>query len=194
MTNRIKIRRAAEAIRAGGIVAYPTEAVYGLGCDPANHRAVQRILALKRRLEAAGLIIIAADLEQLADWIDPDATEARRLREPGALVTWVVTAGPATPIWITGGRPTVAVRVTRHPVAAALCRAAHTPIVSTSANRSGCAPARSERAVRIAFGTTIDHVLTGPTGSAEQPSEIRLARSGAVLRPGPANAEPDTGV
>lgn len=184
MTNYLKISRAADVICSGGLVAYPTEAVYGLGCDPANADAVRKILTLKHRREAAGLILIAADAGQLADWIDPDETELRRMTDSDAGVTWVVTAGKLTPRWISGGRPTVAVRVTGHPTAAALCRAADMPIVSTSANRHGCPPVRDALGVRRAFGTAIDVVLTGPTGGREQPSTIRDARSGRVLRAG----------
>ncbi len=184
MVSLLKIRLAAEVIRSGGVVAYPTEAVFGLGCDPRDHDAVRRILTLKDRPEAAGLILIAADREQLRDWIDPSDAEARRLAGGDRGVTWVVTAGAATPSWITGGRATVAVRVIHHPVAAALCREAGMPIVSTSANRRGREPARNALAVRCAFGAAIDYVLTGATGGSERPSEIRDARTGAVLRRG----------
>jgi len=183
MASFLKIRHAAEVIRTGGVIAYPTEAVYGLGCDPRNHDAVQKILTLKRRPEHTGLILIAADAGQLVGWIAPDS-DLGQPSEPEAVVTWVVNAGPATPDWISGGRNTVAVRITRHPIAAALCREADMPIVSTSANRSGCPPARSGLQVRCAFGPKIDYVLSGPTGRCLQPSEIRDARNGTVLRAG----------
>jgi len=182
MVSFLKIRHAADVIRAGGVVAYPTEAVYGLGCDPGDRNAVNRILALKQRSGALGLILIAADARQLAGWIDPTETESRQMVGGAEGVTWVVTAGRLTPRWITGGRPTVATRITRHPTAAALCRAAEMPIVSTSANRGGCPPARDALGARRAFGSDIDYVLTGPTGGRARPSEIRDARSGAILR------------
>lgn len=184
MTNFVKIRRAADAIRAGGIVAYPTEAVYGLGCDPDDADAVHRILALKRRPESAGVILIAADLTQLSGWIAPTGVEADRLAAGDEGVTWVVTAAVTAPTWVTGGRDTIAVRITRHPVAAALCRAAGTPIVSTSANRSGKPPARDALSVRLALGAEVDYILSAPTGHRNKPSEIRDARSGAILRAG----------
>ena len=183
----LKIRQAARVIEAGGIVSYPTEAVYGFGCDPANSGAVQEILRLKRRPAAAGLILIAAELHQLEGWIAPSSTELHQLIDSGLAangVTWAVRAGPLTPEWITGGRPTVAVRITRHPIAAALCREAGMPIVSTSANHRGAQPARSARAVRWAFGTDIDFILPGQTGRRQNPSEIRDAHTGTVLRAG----------
>ena len=141
MTSLLKIRQAAIVVRSGGVVAYPTAGVYGLGCDPGDGDAVARILELKRRPASAGLILIAADAQQLDQWIAPGAEERQRIAAGADGITWVVTAAPATPDWITGGRATVAVRVTHHPVAAALCAAAHTPLVSTSANRRGCPPA-----------------------------------------------------
>lgn len=184
MISILKIRRAADVIRAGGIVAYPTEAVYGLGCDPHDADAVRRILMLKRRRESAGVILIAADIDQLSGLIAPTKAEFGRLTGGDEGVTWVVSAADEAPSWVTGGRDTIAVRITTHPVAAALCRAADMPLVSTSANRSGKPPARDALAVRTALGADVDYVLSGPTGGRAKPSEIRDARSGAILRAG----------
>ncbi|MGI9342571.1 MAG: L-threonylcarbamoyladenylate synthase [Gammaproteobacteria bacterium] len=184
MTSLLKIRQAAIVVRSGGVVAYPTEGVYGLGCDPGDGDAVARILELKKRPASAGLILIAADAQQLDEWIAPGAEERQRIAAGADGITWVVTAAPDTPEWITGGRATVAVRVTHHPVAAALCAAAHTPLVSTSANRRGCPPALTALAARRTFGAEIDCVLAGPTGGRGRPSEIRDARTGTTLRAG----------
>ena len=180
--SRFKLQRAAQIISAGGVIAYPTEAVFGLGCDPDNFESVLRILYLKHRRVSAGLILIADDREQLDAWIDPSPEEQRRL-ESGQAVTWVVTAHTRTPYWVTGGRPTVAVRITRHPIAAALCRLAQKPLISTSANLRGKPPARSPIAVRRHFGADIDCILSGPLGVNAKPSEIRVARTGEILRP-----------
>lgn len=184
MPSFLKIRQAAAIVRSGGIVAYPTAGVYGLGCDPGDRGAVERILAMKRRRESAGLILLAAHPRQLDGWIAPADEEARRFAAERDGITWVVTAARGTPGWITGGRSTVAVRITRHPVAAALCVAAGIPLVSTSANRRGCPPALTALAVRGAFGTSVDYVLAGETGLRSGPSEIRDARTGATLRAG----------
>lgn len=180
------LQQAADAVHAGGVIAYPTEAVYGLGCDPRNEDAVMRLLALKERDVGAGLIVIAADLEQLSEFIEPfDAVVRARITPtwPGP-VTWVVAAKPTTPAWIRGDHTTIAVRVTAHAGAAALCRAADTALVSTSANLRGAAPARSERDVRITFGAGIDFILSGECGEQDRPTEIRDAANGAVLRAG----------
>lgn len=183
IVSSIRLRRAAQIVGDGGVIAYPTEAVFGLGCDPGNLEAVVRILDLKRRSESAGLILIAGDRRQLDRWIDPRPEEQRRLEsDPGQAVTWIVTASRRTPDWITGNRPTVAVRITYHPVAAALCRYARTALISTSANLHGRPPARSRLAVRKQFGAGVDFIVPGPLGGDIKPTEIRSARTGEVLR------------
>ena len=180
-----KLKYAADLIRSGGVVAYPTEGVFGLGCDPDCRIAVMQILDLKQRSQRAGLILIAANATQLSDWIMPTTVERERLSAATQdVITWIVTANPLAPCWITGGRKTIAVRITQHPVAAALCHLAGTPLVSTSANRHGHPPARSALSARCKFGRQIDYVVPGTTGAMGRPSEIRDARTGMVLRPG----------
>lgn len=179
------LRKAARIIQNGGVVAYPTESVYGLGCDPLDYPAVERILICKQREESAGLILLGADFEQIAPFIDPTERQLERMQKtwPGP-VTWVCTASAAAPRWITGGRDTIAVRVTGHEDAAALCRAAGMALVSTSANRSGHPAARSATRVRRLFGQEVDYVVPGSLGGRSRPSEIRDAASGKTLRGG----------
>lgn len=178
-----RLRYAAAIIRAGGVVAYPTEGVYGFGCRPDDRAAVGWLLALKKRPVSAGLILLAADREQLEGWVEPTPEEERHLSGTHAgPVTWVVRAGPRTPDWISGGRNTVAVRLTTHAVAADLCRAAGMPLVSTSANRRGKAPARTAVAVRARFGRQIPLIVGGAVGHLTGPTPIRLAATGAYLR------------
>ncbi len=185
MTPSGPLRYAARVLRAGGVVAYPTESVYGLGCDPLDLWAVERILACKGRGAEAGLILLADDYSRLEPFVDPSTAELERMLEtwPGPL-TWVCTASEAAPPWITGGRKTIAIRVTAHGTAAALCRAAGMAIVSTSANRTGRPPCRSALQVRMRLFGDVDYVLAGPTGGRPRPSEIRDARTGAILRSG----------
>jgi len=184
------LRTAAAALRAGGVVAYPTEAVYGLGCDPRQAAALARLLALKQRPAERGLILIASEFDQLAPFLAPldAAREARCAATWPGPVTWAWPAAPDLPAALTGGRGTLAVRVTAHPVAAALCRAFGGALVSTSANPHGSPPARDADAVRTAFGAAfgaaLDAVLDGPCGGAVGPTEIRDALTGAVLRAG----------
>ena len=180
------LRRAVETVRTGGVIAYPTEAVYGLGCDPLEHEAVTRIFDLKRRDTAKGLILIAARVEQLLPFMAPLPDAVMRKLEaswPGP-VTWVVPAAAGLPFWLSGGRETLAVRVTAHPLASELCTACDMALVSTSANRSGQAPARTALQVRTQFGEAVDCILPGPVGGLSKPTEIREALTGKVLRAG----------
>lgn len=185
MTSRLHIARAARCVRAGGLIAYPTEAVFGLGCLPNAFQALDRLLALKRRPWQKGLLLIAAEVAQLAPFVILPADPARR-REllaswPGP-VTWVLSAQPGVPRAITGGRPTVGVRVTAHPIAAALCVAVGGALVSTSANVSRRPPLKSLLHVRRSFSGGLDYVLAGPLGGLERPTVIKDGRTGRVLR------------
>ncbi len=178
------IENAARCLLKGGVIAYPTEGVYGLGCIPDYDFAVQRILDIKGRDASKGIILIAANAAQLAGWIAPDTTELNRLRSNiDYPTTWIVSARPGTPTWLTGGRDTLAVRISQHPVVSALCAAIDGPLVSTSANRSGRPPARSALSVRKNLGNDVDQVVSGALGTAPGPSEIRVAHNDKVLRP-----------
>ena len=185
MINSLQLKQAARLIRAGGIIAYPTEAVYGLGCDPLNPQAVRRLLAIKGRAVEKGVILVAADFDQLRPFVGE--LDSERMVEvlaswPGP-VTWLLPVAPQVPDWLTGGRDTLAVRVTAHRQTAALCRAAGMPLVSTSANQSGRPAARSALQVRL-HCPGADLILPGATDKRARPSEIRDARSGKLLRAG----------
>lgn len=184
MPSRQLIRQAGRAVRDGGIIAYPTEAVFGLGCDPHNLAAVRRLLNLKQRSPRLGLILVAANEEQLAGYLDTMADSCfKRMRSswPGPQ-TWVVPAAPDCPIWLTGEHNSIAVRVSAHPVVRALCESAQMAIVSTSANRSGHPPARSALACRMRFGAQLDIVVGGKTGGLAKPTAIRDVTTGRVIR------------
>lgn len=180
------VRRAVRVLRAGGVIAYPTEAVFGLGCDPMDEEAVLSLLAVKGRAPAKGLILIAADFRQLAPLLaDPTAPAlAPALASWPGPFTWLLPAHPHLPRWITGAHAELAARVTAHPVAAALCRRFGAPLVSTSANPSGGRAARSALAVRRHLGRRIDYLVPGDVGDARRPTEIRRLVSGRVLRRG----------
>ena len=174
----------ARILRAGGVIAYPNESVYGLGCLPRNEQAVERVLRLKRRERSLGLILIAGEWEQFGDWVVSSSMVAGT-RKPGEGegITWVVPASAAAPAWITGGRDTVAVRVSLHPLAAELSRELDSPLVSTSCNPHGKPPARTAGEARKYFGGEIDWIMPGKCGPLKGPTEIRDAATGAVLRP-----------
>lgn len=181
-----QLRKIVRLLRLGGVIAYPTEAVFGLGCDPHNEAAVRRILAIKRRPAGKGLILIGADFAQLEPFLQPlDPASRARVEAtwPGP-VTWLLPARPEVPKWLRGRHDTLAVRVTAHPVAAAICAAWGGAIVSTSANVSGRPPARTVLAVHRELGRWLDYVVPGSTGGAAKPTEIRDLRTGRVVRPG----------
>ncbi len=178
------IAEAVAALRAGGIIAYPTEAVYGLGCDPRDRDAVARLFTLKQRPPGQGVLLIAADYPQVEKFIGAvagDAVARARATWPGPH-TWVFPRSAATPEWLAGEHAGIALRVTAHPLAAALCRAFGHALVSTSANRHGAVPARTAGEVRLAFGGTLAYVLEGVTGGLGRPTPIRDAISGEVFR------------
>jgi len=173
-------------ILRGGVVAYPTEAVYGIGCLPFAEEALVRVIAIKQRDARKGLIVVASELEQLEPLAElPDGPIGERIRAgwPGPL-TWVVPARHGVSALLTGGRATIAVRVSDHPIVRRLCRRTGSALVSTSANRSGRRPAVSALAVRHRLGRELDCVLAGPLGANTRPTEIRSGATGAVLRPG----------
>lgn len=179
------LQAAAEALRAGGVVAYPTEAVYGLGCDPLNRTAFERVFALKQRPPTQGVLLIAADFAQVEMYIDPSTPAAAlalaRATWPGPH-TWIFPRAANVPDWIAGSHAGIALRVTAHPLAAALCRAFGGAIVSTSANRHGEPPARTAAQVRAAFGGELAYILDGAVGGLERPTPIRNAVSGVEIR------------
>lgn len=177
---------AVAALRAGGVIAYPTEAVFGLGCDPQDQAAVAHLFALKQRPPTQGVLLIAADFAQVEEYVDTPAVPAAALARAQATWpgpnTWVFPRSAATPGWLTGGHTGIALRVTAHPLAAALCRAYGGALVSTSANRHGEPPARTTQAVQAAFGGELAYILAGETSGLAQPTPIRDAITGEEFR------------
>jgi L-threonylcarbamoyladenylate synthase len=179
-----RLHQALHALRAGGIIAYPTEAVYGLGCDPLDGQAVARLLALKHRPEHKGLILVCDRFDPLLDWIEPLANSQMapiRASWPGPH-TWLLPAQAWVPRWVRGEHASLAVRVSAHPLVAELCHGFGGPLISTSANISALPPARSPSQVRRQFGRRIDYLLSGPLGGLASPTPIRDGRSGQLLR------------
>ncbi|NND90601.1 MAG: threonylcarbamoyl-AMP synthase [Granulosicoccus sp.] len=175
---------AVAALRAGGVIAYPTEAVFGLGCDPGNESALRRILDIKGRRSHKGFILIACRQDQLMPFLAPVESDwQRRFDEawPGP-VTFVVPAGPGISALLTGGRDSLAVRVTDHPLAGELCRQFGSALVSTSANRSGHPPCRDAQSVVAEFGGLLDCIVDSPVGQLDSPTVIVDVVSGARLR------------
>lgn len=178
------IHQAAKILHQGGVIAYPTEAVFGFGCDPFNEDAITRILLLKQRSIKKGFILIASEwsqLESLTAPIDPKAFARVKASWPGP-VTWVFPARPNVPFWIRGQHTTVAVRITQHPIASALCKKFGKAIVSTSANTEGSPPLRDAKVLKMTFGDKVDFIIPGKVGTSHRPTMIKDAISGEILR------------
>ena len=175
---------AAKHLACGQLIAYPTEAVYGIGCDPKNTSAVKSVLSLKGRDKGKGFIIIASDITQLEPFIEPpNEFETQRLNEvwPGP-VTFVVRAKPHLPSILTGGRNTLAVRVSSHPVVKTLCNECGHALISTSANLSGKSALTSADEVWREFGASLAGVVTGSLGNLKSATPIFSLDTGEQLR------------
>ena len=161
----------AERLRQGGVIAYPTEAVWGLGCDPFNEQAVERLLAIKNRPVAKGVILISGRVSDFSPWLEAleDEVRERILASWPGPNTWLVPDPCDLPRWIKGDHAKVALRCSAHPTVAALCRHFGGPIISTSANPAARPPARSAAQVRRYFGAALDGVMPGPLGGCINP-------------------------
>jgi L-threonylcarbamoyladenylate synthase len=185
------IEQAAAVVRAGGLVAYPTDTLYALGVDPFNAAAVERLFDAKGRKAETAIPLIAADVEQIEAALGVLPEVGARLASafwPGPLTLVIPSSSHLAPRLL-GGRTTVAVRVPAHPVAVALARAVGRPITSTSANRSGEEPAATPDGVLASLGEVIDVLIDAGPCRGGAPSTIvdvtceppGLVRTGAVL-------------
>ncbi|NVD05892.1 threonylcarbamoyl-AMP synthase [Vibrio sp. JPW-9-11-11] len=180
--------QALQALQQGEVIAYPTEGVFGLGCDPDNPDAIKKLLEIKQRSVDKGLILIAANYQQLKPYIDEQSLSADQLdaikRDWPGPITWVVPCSDKVSIWVRGQHDSVAVRVTDHPLVQKMCNAFAKPLTSTSANLAGLPPCATAEQVHQQLGPYLAAVLEGQTGGRIKPSEIRDARTSQVLRQG----------
>lgn len=188
----LHVKKAVRVIEAGGVIAYPTEAVWGLGCDPDNRDACLALLQIKQRPVEKGMILVAALVSQFARLL----AALPRVQQQQLQQAWADQArtGPVTflvpdphdqvPWWVKGSHGAVALRVSLHPIVQQLCRALDAPLVSTSANVAGAAPAASRLMVEKTLGRQLDYVLPGALGGATRPSQIIDLGSGRVVRAG----------
>lgn len=182
------VEQALSALRQGDVIAYPTEGVFGVGCDPDNPEAIAKLLAVKQRPREKGLILIAANYEQLLPYIDETQLTAEQLAPihaswPGP-VTWIMPCSQQVSEWVSGQFDSVAVRVTDHPLVRELCLKFGKPITSTSANLSGQPPCKTVQEVEQQLSPKNVTIVHGLTGGRDKPSEIRDAKTTQVLRQG----------
>ncbi|THB67450.1 MAG: tRNA threonylcarbamoyladenosine biosynthesis protein RimN [Gammaproteobacteria bacterium] len=173
--------------KIGGVIAYPTEAVFGLGCNPFDEDAINKIMAIKSRSLRKGVIVIASDSSQITPFIKPLFHLGQKRKQeilaswPGAN-TWILPAKPSIPKWLTGEHDTIAIRITNHPVAKEICRFYKGAIVSTSANHHGYTPAVTAMECHRYLKIKPDYIHPGKVGNNSKPSSIRDGISGKVLR------------
>jgi L-threonylcarbamoyladenylate synthase len=182
----LSTHEAARQMRAGSVIAYPTEAVYGLGCDPANEQAVRHLLALKQRSPDAGLILIADRFERFQPFIgkiDETLLQPALASWPGP-VTWLFPRADNVPDWLAGKHPAIALRVTDHEVCRKLCVSFGGAIVSTSANPTTRPAPKTAAEVADYFPEGLAGIVEGEVGGRELPSEIRDLLSGQLIRAG----------
>ena len=178
------VRLAVQALNRGEVIAYPTESVFGLGCDPDNTDAVEQLLRIKSRSAAKGLILIASDLEQLEPWVDFDQVpDMQPLLScwPGP-ETWIVPAREHVSPLLSGSHDTLAVRITAHPIVRSLCHNFNGAITSTSANHNGQREAKNLFTARQFFNDKIGYYLPGIISGNKKPSRIRNAMTGQTIR------------
>ncbi|MDM8569696.1 Sua5/YciO/YrdC/YwlC family protein [Thiotrichales bacterium HSG1] len=178
------IKQAVQYLKQGKIIAYPTEAVYGLGCDPYNETALKNLLKLKQRSWKKGLILIASDYKQLEPFLQsltPELKDKVFASWPGA-ITWLLPAKIGVSHYLRGSSYKLAVRVTAHPQTVILCQQWGKALVSTSANISATPAAITSLQVQHELGDKIDYLLPGQVGELQRPSEIRDALTDEVLR------------
>lgn len=171
-------------IAKGGIIAYPTESCFGIGCHPRHAFALRKVVGIKKRPQHKGLIVIGKDLSQFKNLLQPlcvDDAAALSQIWPAAKTFVLPAQKRVLPLLRGKQRDKLAVRVPAHETARALCAVIGSPLVSTSCNRAGKRACRSEREVRRQFGRQV-HIVGGRTGCRRQPSEIIDWHSQSRLR------------
>ena len=180
------IKTAVRSLRQGKVIAYPTEAVYGLGCDPFNIDAVSQVLRIKGRTFEKGFILVAANWDQVEHLVEPiePAALARVFATWPGPNTWLFPANDNVPHWIRGRFANVAIRISDHPIIQALCETFAGPIISTSANKMGYPPTRDYRTTLMTFGDQVDFIVKGETGKRLRETTITNAVTGEIIREG----------
>jgi L-threonylcarbamoyladenylate synthase len=171
-----------EIFHNGGIFAYPTEAIFGLGCDPDNEEAVQRLLSIKKRPKEKGLILVASNFSQVEKYLKPLNESQKEFTKPSS-TTYIFPALASTPKWLIGDFDSLAIRNSKHPLVRELCTILDSALVSTSANLSGLEPKKSAVDVAEQLGDSIDAILYGNTGDSQNPSVIRDSITRQIIRP-----------
>ena len=179
------INRLGKAVQRGAVFAYPTDTIWGFGCHPLHAPAVHRILDIKQRPVNKGLILLASDLSYLQPYLNNNLNN-KEIRQLESITeqptTWLAEANKDCPNWLRGQFPTIAVRLTDHPFVQRLCDTIKAPIISTSANRSGCPTIRNAIQARRQFGAELDFIVEGFRSGGKKASKIKSLASDQIIR------------
>ena len=167
----------------GKIIAYPTESIYGIGCDPYNYDAVQKIYKIKNRPNDKPMILIASDMKQIENLIDYNAINQSVIESWPGHTTWLLPASSACPEWLyEKDSRKVAIRVSAHTTVASICNNFKKPIISTSANKSMDDPIMEIEKIKDVFNKDIDFIVEGCLGNEPNPSVIMDLETGKMIR------------
>ncbi|MCK5001417.1 MAG: threonylcarbamoyl-AMP synthase [Gammaproteobacteria bacterium] len=184
MASHFAIKYAAHQIRHGGVIIYPTDTVYGLGCDPMNLDAITYLNQLKRREPGKGLILLSHTLALFEDYIETlTESDQKKILETSQPTSWIVNAKDSLPDWLTNEQRTLAIRITQHPVVTELCQQLGHPIVSTSANPRGKKTSRNALEVHKYFHDKVDAILIDDRHLSGQASTIKRLENLSTIRP-----------
>jgi L-threonylcarbamoyladenylate synthase len=184
MISENQLNQAVETVNNGGIIVYPTESVYGLGCNPFDQKSVEKLLLLKKRNVDKGLILIASHVQHILPLIKPiEANDlSRALKTWPGHHTWVFPKSKIVPYWVSGKYESIAVRVSKNPIVIELCQNLNSPLISTSANISTENELCSISDIKSVFGNQVDFYLDAPTGKESKPSTIHDAHTNTIIR------------
>lgn len=182
MSNDFKIRHAAHIIKNGGVIAYPTDTVYGLGCSPYNADAIERINQIKHRPSDKHFILLANKMQHVQTLLDCDETQRQKITNTTEPTSWIVKASTHAPAWLTNNSGTVTIRITEHPVVKKLCSILNSAIISTSANLSGKPPARNGLELHQYFHNKVDIILLSSQPTSTKPSKIIRLCDNHIIR------------
>lgn len=182
MASNFSIRHAAHIVRQGGIIAYPTDTIYGLGCDPYNREAVEKISRIKQRPLSKQLILLASEIEQLRPLIQLSKAQEEMITQSTEPTSWIVTATADAPPWLTADDGSLTIRITQHDEVQKLCSALGHAIISTSANISGKKPAKNSMELHKYFHNRIEKILVYNKQPAGKASRIVRLSDGQIIR------------
>jgi len=179
----LELKKIHKILVNGGVIAYPTESVFGLGCDPSNKQAVARILEIKNRTLEKGFVLLTPSIARISGWVKMDKKQLTTFSSPSKRpTTYIVPASVVAPKWL-AVKNTLAIRLTNDPFIKSISDMLGLPIVSTSANLHGENPCKSAEEVQKTMGSQLDYIVFKQTGPFNNPSTIVDLSSGKTIRP-----------